>query len=102
MPTDAITPWVMQGGAVGLLLAAMWLVLTGRILARSTLQDVRSDRDLWRATAETALKANAELSGHVGRLVDTADQLVTSQRETQALVRQLVASLPAGPGGGVT
>lgn len=36
---------IVQGGAVVVLLAVMWLIYTGRLVPRSTLDDVRTDRD---------------------------------------------------------
>lgn len=36
MPLD-LTPWVIQGGAVGLLGWTVWLILTGRLVPRRTL-----------------------------------------------------------------
>lgn len=36
---------IVQGGAVAVLLAVVWLIYTGRLVPRSTLDDVRTDRD---------------------------------------------------------
>lgn len=36
---------IVQGGAVGLVLAIIWLIALGRLVPRSTLEDVRADRD---------------------------------------------------------
>jgi len=36
---------IVQGGAVVVLLAVVWLIYTGRLVPRSTLDDVRADRD---------------------------------------------------------
>jgi hypothetical protein len=43
---------IVQGGAVAVLLAVLWLVYTGRLVPRSTLEDVRKDRDDRIAEAE--------------------------------------------------
>lgn len=86
--------WIPQTGAVGLLLVAIGLVLTGRIVPRATHQEVRADRDAYRRAAETALAANAELSSHVGRLVGAVEQQTAAQRETLELVRRLVPAVP--------
>ncbi|WP_068925052.1 hypothetical protein [Planobispora rosea] len=48
---------VIQLGAVGVLLAVLWLVFTGRLVPRSTLEDVRADRDA--RVAEAAADADA-------------------------------------------
>jgi enterochelin esterase-like enzyme len=89
---DQITPWVTQGGAVALLLAAMWLVLTGRIVARSVLDQQRLDLLAWKDAAEKANTTNAEMSGHMGQLVVTVDKAVDSMRETQQLIREVLAA----------
>ena len=36
---------IVQGGAVALLAAVVWLIALGRLVPRSTLEDVRADRD---------------------------------------------------------
>jgi hypothetical protein len=36
---------VVQLGAVGVLFAVLWLVFSGRLVPRATLEDVRADRD---------------------------------------------------------
>lgn len=36
---------IVQLGAVGVLLGVLWLVFSGRLVPRSTLDDVRTDRD---------------------------------------------------------
>lgn len=89
-----LSGWVPQVGAVGLLLAAVWAVLMGRIVPRSTHEEVRRDRDTYRTAAETALAASAEMSGHVGRLVSAVEQLTAAQRETLDLVRRLAPASP--------
>jgi hypothetical protein len=43
---------IVQGGAVAVLLAVLWLVYSGRLVPRSTLEDVRADRDARIAEAE--------------------------------------------------
>jgi hypothetical protein len=87
--------WIPQGGAVGLMLGAFWLVFTGKLVSWRIHNEVRTDRDTYRRAAETALAASAEMSAHVGRLVGAVEQLTASQRETLDLVRRLV---PAAPG----
>jgi hypothetical protein len=89
MLTD-LAGWAPQTGAVGLLLAAVWAVLTGRIVPRSTHDEVRRDRDVYRAAAETALKANVEQAASVAKLTSTVETLTASQRETTDLVRRLL------------
>jgi len=90
MFTD-LAGWVPQTGAVGLLLAAVWLVLTGRIIPRSVHDEVRRDRDMYRAASETALRVNSEQAANVGTLTSAVETLTASQRETTDLVRRLLA-----------
>ncbi|NUR15554.1 MAG: hypothetical protein HOQ13_04500 [Dermatophilaceae bacterium] len=39
-------------GTVGVVVAVGWLVLTGKLVPRRTLEDARADRDSWRTAAE--------------------------------------------------
>jgi hypothetical protein len=89
---DVIPAWIPQGGAVGLLLLAMWLVLTGRIVARSTMDQMRTDLSVWRTVAENSQNTLSELTGHFGRLVTTTDKIVEQQGETQRLLREVLAT----------
>jgi hypothetical protein len=95
MPAELLG-WVPQTGALGLLLLAVWAVLSGRIIPRKTHEDVRHDRDTYRTAALTALAASAEMSGHVAGLTAAVGQLTTAvqrqadtQQETLTLVRRL-------------
>lgn len=36
---------IVQLGALGVLLGVVWLIITGRVVPRSTLDDARTDRD---------------------------------------------------------
>jgi len=88
--------WIPQTGATGVLLLAVIWVLRGKIIPRAMHDEVRADRDVYRAAAETSLKASAEMSSHVGSLTTAVGQLTAAveqqaqtQRETLALVRQL-------------
>lgn len=75
MDLDA-TPYLPQIGAGALLTMAVWMLLTGRLATRRELQELRQDRDQWRATAQTLAPVVTELSGHVGRLADATQQLI--------------------------
>lgn len=93
--------WMPQTGAVGLLLLAVWAVLSGRIIPRATHDEVRKDRDAYRAAAETALAATAESAAQVERLTTAVGQLTAAvqqqaqtQSETLSLVRQLAPGTP--------
>lgn len=89
MLTD-LAGWVPQTGAAGMLLAGVWLVLTGRIVSRAVHEEVRRDRDTYRAAVETALAASAEQAANVGKLATAVETLTASQRETTDLVRRLL------------
>ncbi|MES2211021.1 MAG: hypothetical protein V4515_12715 [Chloroflexota bacterium] len=86
--------WIPQTSATAVLLAAVWAVLQGRIIPRSTHEEVRRDRDAYRTGADTALAATREMATNVARLTAAVEQLAASQRETLSLVHQL---LPARP-----
>jgi hypothetical protein len=86
--------WIPQTGAVGLLLAAVAMVLTGRIVARPLYLEARADRDRAQRAADTAIAANIEMSANVARLVGAVEQLTAAQRETLDLVRRLVPTAP--------
>lgn len=78
IPGDVIT----QGGAVGVLLITVVGILTGRLIPRKSLDDVRKDRDArlaeerargdeWRAAAQAQDSRNDLLTQQVAQLVDT-------------------------------
>jgi hypothetical protein len=86
MPPD-LTGWIPQAGAVGLLLTAVWLVLTGKIVPKSLHDEVRQDRDAYRAAAETAIAATVKTAASVDRLTQAVEELTAAQRD-------LLAKLP--------
>jgi hypothetical protein len=92
-------PWALFAGfVVGLISLVGWgirLLGNGRLIQGIVYDDVRGQRDGWRAAAETSLAANRELADHVGRLVQTTEKLIEAQRDTEALVRTLVATSAA-------
>lgn len=61
---------IIQGGAATLLAVVVWLILTGRLVPRSVLEDVRRDRDVRVAEAreeaaewQAAAKVSTEQMG---------------------------------------
>lgn len=89
---NSVTPWIVQGGAVGLALAAVWAVITGRLVPRRVVDDIRADRDArvaeWKLRADewrTAYQATEEARRHLTGQVDTA-------LESMAAVTRLVGS----------
>jgi hypothetical protein len=84
---------VVQGGAVAVLILAVIGILTGRIVPRRSLEDVRLDRDEriaeerkrgdeWRAAAQAQDARNDLLSQQVSQLLDAA-------RTTNSLIEGL-------------
>ncbi len=53
-------PWPTLG-AGGLLGLCVLLILTGRLVPRSQLKDVQTERDAWKATALQAMSQNTQL-----------------------------------------
>lgn len=87
----------------GLLAAFIWAVLTGRLVPRSTLEDVRADRDarlaeLRKETDDvwTALRASQDT---IRVLSDQIDELSEVGRTTHQLIQALPGPL-ARPRGG--
>lgn len=76
--------WIIQGGAVGLLMLVAYMVFTGRLVPRQVYRDMEKDRDQWR---EVALKA----IGH-------NDQLLPAAQITTQFVQHLSERAPAGRG----
>jgi len=70
------------GGVVGVVLLVGWLIFTGRLVPRTTYEDVMHDRDEWRAAhriSETARQVAA----------DQVDELLEHARTTDAFIRSL-------------
>lgn len=84
---------ILQGGAAGVLLIVVMAIVTGRLVPRRSLEDVRADRDAriaeekargdeWRAAAQTQDARNDVLTQQVGQLLEAA-------RTTNALIEGL-------------
>ena len=89
MPPE-ITGWIPQAGATGLLLTAVWLVLSGKIIPKTIHDEARKDRDAYRIAAETALAASKENADAVRHLTRAVEQLTVTTTQTLELVRALV------------
>jgi hypothetical protein len=85
--------FILQGGAVGVLLIVVLSIITGRLVPRRSLEDVRTDRDAriaeekdrgdeWRAAAQTQDARNDVLTQQVAQLLEAA-------RTTNALIEGL-------------
>lgn len=77
-------------GVSGLLVLVVLLILTGRLVPRSTLQDMREERDTWRA-------AHAE--SEVARQAERAQ--VTELLELSRTAGHVLTALPRAKGVGV-
>lgn len=90
-------PTLLSGGPTVLVALGVVLVLLGWLIPRSTHREVRADRDAYKAAALTALAASDKMGDNVERLTTAVgqqsaaiEQQIALQRETLALVRQLV------------
>lgn len=90
---------VKSVGPGGALLGVVWMVMRGAIVPRSTLDDVRADRDARLAEKQAEIAA---LRDTVQALQSTcseqADQ-VTTLLEVGRTARHVLLSLPTGVGG---
>lgn len=84
---------VIQGGAVGVLVWVFRSVITGKLVARSVLEDVRKDRDervqdavntatIWHQALLVSEQARQVSAGQVNQLLETG-------RIAEALLRSL-------------
>lgn len=84
--THVITPSL---GATGLLAVVVILVLTGKLVPRSTVDDLRSDKDkqidLWRTAYETSMSAQEVQREHISALL-----------EATRTTTHVIQSLPVG------
>lgn len=83
---------IAQGGAAGLLCLVVVMVLTGRLVPRSALEDARADRDYWRAAHAEEVSARQAERGLTNELLEvarTADHVLASL--PQAADREEVA-----------
>ncbi|MEV0830908.1 MULTISPECIES: hypothetical protein [Streptosporangiaceae] len=76
---------IVQLGAVGVLLAVLWLVFTGRLIPRSTLEDARKDAEARATQAEKDRDARvAEAEKDCGQWHD----LFERERQSHDITRQ--------------
>lgn len=75
--------WLVQGGAFGLLLLGIWMILTGRLVPRSTLERVERECEYWR---QIAFKS----TGHTEQLLPAAH---IATQVSRALTDQVDAAL---------
>lgn len=88
IPGEVIT----SGGFAGLVFLAVWMLLTGRIVPKSTLDQVIKDRDGWRQVAETE-----QATGRIQ--ASSLDKLVASAQAQERLMQSLHNYLQQQQGG---
>lgn len=84
-------------GLSGLLALVVLLILTGRLVPRSTLQDVRDERDTWRAAhmeSEAARQAEREQVTELLELSRTAGHVLTSLPKSGEVADAELAEAP--------
>lgn len=62
----------VQGGAVGIVTAAVLMVLTGRLVPLSTLRDVQRQRDTWQEAHRVSEEARAQEREQTRQLLEVA------------------------------
>lgn len=94
---DSIPPeFVTGGGFATLAFLAVFFILTGRLVPRSTHEETRADRDAWRRVAETEAETRRVQSAQLDELLQTAR---TTERLMTAIQERL-ADRPPPRGGG--
>lgn len=92
-----------QGGAIGLVVLVVLLILTGRLVPRSIVNDVRQDRDervrearaetkVWREAFELARRSNEMLIPYMHQLIEVG-------HTTNSVLAALPASQQTGEDG---
>lgn len=72
-------------GLAGLVVIAVLMLLTGRLVPKSTLDNERENTATWRAAAEVQREVNSELKLSVSELLALARASDHALREIQAL-----------------
>lgn len=79
--TDVFGINIAQGGAVALLAVVVLMVLTGRLVPRRTYDDLREEKNDWKATAQAAGDVIREQQRQLGETLEfgrTAGHVLTS------------------------
>ncbi|MGW5711534.1 hypothetical protein ACWF8U_00635 [Streptomyces olivaceus] len=93
---------IVDGGSVALLAVVVLMVLTGRLVPRRTYDDLKEERDTWRAahaTSEEARRLERDQTRELLELSRTADRVLTAlPRSTREEVNaDAVDPAPAPP-----
>lgn len=81
IPPEVIT----GGGFASLVFLCVWLIMTGRLVPRSTHQETRVDRDSWRKAFEDAEAARRVQAEQLDDLLESAkatEKIMTALHET--------------------
>lgn len=80
-------------GPAGLVAVAVLMILLGRLVPRSTLNDVKADRDHWRRAHEISEQARREQMSQMETLLEHA-------RTTNAFIQSISKHSPSSDEGG--
>lgn len=73
------------GGAAGIVVLAVVMVLTGRLVPRAVHEETRADRDAWRSAYETTELARRKQAEQLDALLESAkatERLMTAMQQT--------------------
>lgn len=80
---------VAQVSAGALLAIVVLLILTGLLVPRRQLKDVRADRDYWRAAHDVQQEITLKQGMTLERVVDTTEKLLVYAEATQHVVTEI-------------
>ena len=94
-PTElvAAVPW-QSIGLSGMAVAAVWLILAGRIVPRSTHQDARDDRDQWKNAHSRSEESRRLLLDELRRMTTAMERLAGQKDLGVALLRSIRSGTP--------
>ncbi len=96
--TAASFPWTQVSASV-ILAFAVWLILTGRLVPRSFLQQTREQGEQWKQLFNESQDNVSELVGMVKDLTETSK---TSEKMLRDIVDMSRGSSEASPKGGAS
>ena len=76
--------WGPDAVIIALLASCVWAVITGRLVPRSTLDDMRQDRDYWREAHTTSEGTRSIMAQQVQKLLENSEvtnQVLTSLKK---------------------
>lgn len=81
---------VFISGLATTIILVLRAMTTGKIVVGRHYEDALRREESWQKAYETAMRANAELTNHVGKLTSTMEQTTAATWETLTLVRAWV------------